>query len=200
MDEKTRQLRDIFLEVAEDATVTEHQEPSRGSLPSAEGNDEHVRAVVESMDERFDFRTSLSTDALVAVVRGFYDGESDAEIGGGLDGEPSRETVARARLDLHLVTDRDLNASFDLDALREAMDADRSTAAIAEELDVSETTVRRYRRVVETQRARRTVGDRYRAEFDHLLSDRDLEERLTEELRETGLEDATEGMETNVSF
>jgi len=114
--------------------------------------------------------------------------------------EDYAECVARARLDLHLVTDRDLNASFDLDALREAMDADRSTAAIAEELDVSETTVRRYRRVVETQRARRTVGDRYRAEFDHLLSDRDLEERLTEELRETGLEDATEGMETNVSF
>ena len=200
MDEKTRQLRDIFLDVAEDATVTEHQEPSRGSLAQGTDTDERVRAVIDSMRERRDFPTSLSTDALVRVVRGFYAGESDAEIARLIDDEPSRETVARARLDLHLVADRDLEAPFDLDALRRSMDAERPTADIADELGVSESTVRRYRRVVETQRARRAVGDRYRQEFDRLLSDRDLEERLTEELRQTGLEDATDGMESNVSF
>jgi DNA-binding CsgD family transcriptional regulator len=200
MDEKTRQLRDIFMDVAEDATVTERQEESRGSLASEERVEERLRAVVESMRDRYDFRSALPMDALVGVVRGFYEGDSDAEIADRLDDEPSPDTVARARVDLHLVTDRDLDAPFDLDDLRERLDADRSTSAIAEDLGASESTVRRYRHVVETERARKVVNDRYRDEFERLLADRDLEERLTGRARETGLEDATEGMESNVSF
>jgi len=152
------------------------------------------------MRERFDFRTALSTDALLTVVRGFYEGASDAEIARRLDGDPAPDTVARARIDLHLVTDRDRDAPFDLDDLRRAIESDRPVSAIAEDLGASESTVRRYRHVVETERARKVVNDRYREEFERLLADRDLEERLTGRTRETGLEDATEGMESNVSF
>lgn len=200
MDEKTRELRDIFMDVAEDATVTERQEEPRGSLATDERVDERLRAVVESMRERFDFRTALPTEALVTVVRGFYEGDSDAEIADRIDGDPDPGTVGRARIDLHLVTDRDRDAPFDLDALREGLAGDRPLAALAEDLDASESTVRRYRHVVETERARKVVNDRYRDEFERLLADSDLEERLTGEVRETGLEEATEGMESNVSF
>ena len=200
MDEKTEKLRDIFMDVAGEATVTERQEESRGSLATDERIDERLREVVESMRERFDFRSALSTDALSTVVRGFYAGDSDAEIARRLDDEPAPETIARARIDLHLVTDRDREAPFDLAALRDALDAGRSVSAISEDLGASESTVRRYRHVVETERARKVVNDRYREEFERLLADRDLEESLTGRTRETGLEDATEGMESNVSF
>jgi hypothetical protein len=199
MDEKTRQLRDIFMDVAEEATVTERQEESRGSLATDERVDERLLEVVEAMRERFEFRSDLSDDALVTMVRRFYEGDSDAEIASDLD-DADPEAVARARVDLHLVTEADLDAPFDLDALRDGIDAGRSTAEIAGDLDASESTVGRYRHVLETERARKLVNDRYREEFERLLADRDLEERLTGRTRETGLEDATEGMESNVSF
>jgi len=65
---------------------------------------------------------------------------------------------------------------------------------------VSESTVRRYRRVVETQQERQIVNDRFRDEFETVLQDRDLSDRMTEDMQKDGLDDATEGMETNVSF
>lgn len=200
MDEKTARLRDIFLELSEEATVTERQEEPRGSLVSDEAADSRIRAVIERMRERFDFRTTLEDDELVTVVRAFYAGESDTGIARELGDESLAKTVARARLDLHLVVDRDLDAPFDLGDLRAAVDADRPVSDIAEEFDVSESTVRRYARVIEVQRQRRTVTDRFRDEFERIVADRDLGQRLTADIRETGLDDATEGMETNVSF
>ena len=200
MDEKTRELRDIFMDVADDATVTERQEESRGSLATDERVDERLREVVEAMRDRFDFRSDLSTDALVDVVYGFYEGHSDADIAEGLDGNPAPDTVTEARVDLHLVTEDDLDAPFDLAVLRDGLDEDRTVAAIADELDASESTVGRYQHVLESERERKVVNDRYRDEFERLLEDSDLEGRLTGATRETGLEDATEGMESNVSF
>jgi len=200
MDEKTRELRELFVEVAGEETVTEPQEPARGSLGSDQGVTDRLADVIESMRERYAFRSSLSTDALVAVVRGFVAGQSDAEIAASIEGDPAPETVARARLDLHLVADRDRQAPFDLEALRDALEDDRSVSAIADAFDVHESTVRRYRHVLTVERQRRAVNDRYREEFERLLADRDLAERLTAEVRETGLEDATDGMESNVSF
>ena len=110
------------------------------------------------------------------------------------------KTVSRARIDLHLLREVDSDAPFDADDLRELLDADASTAECAEELDVSESTVRRYRRVIDAQAERRTVNDRYRDEFEAVLQDRELSDRMTEEVQKDGLDDATEGMETNVSF
>ena len=199
MDEKTERLRDIFLSVSGDAELTERQAAARGSLAADEVDDATLRGVVGGLREREAFATDLDDDALVAVARGFYAGESDAAIGRSL-GDVSADAVRRARLDLHLVADRDLDAPFDLDALRRLRDEGASTAAAAEALDVSASTVRRYVRVLETQRRRRLVGDRYRQEFDRLLGDGELTGRLTGAIRETGLREATEDVETNTSF
>lgn len=201
MDEKTEQLRDIFMEVADDVTVTEHQEENRGSL-AAEDRDvqERLRSVITEMRDRYEFSTSLSDEELARVVEAFYAGDNDTEIARRLGDESLSRTVSRARIDLHLVTDRDLDAPFDYGAFREAIDAGSSTREIASEFDVSESTVRRYRRILETQRERRVVADRFREEFEQILDDRALSDRLTADIKETGLEDATEGMETNVSF
>lgn len=200
MDEKTEQLRDIFLDVAEEETLTERQEEARGSLADEPPAEDRLRSVIERMRDRYEFRTSLDDDELVTVVEGFFAGKNDTEIARDLGDASLSKTVSRARIDLHLVTDRDLDAPFDLDELRSRLDSDRPMTDIADDFDVSESTVRRYRDVVEVQDERRLVGDRFHDEFAMIAEDRDLGERLTSEVKETGLEEATEGMETNVSF
>jgi DNA-binding transcriptional ArsR family regulator len=199
MDEKTEQLRDIFLAVADEDTVTERQSAARGSLADETPDDATLGAVIGGMRERYEFATDLDDAALATVVRGFYAEESDTAIGREL-GDVSAGTIRRARLDLHLVTDRDLEAPFDLEELRRLRETDATTAEMAEALDVSPSTVRRYARALEAQQHRRLVGDRYREEFDRLLGDGELSEQLTAAIRETGLREATEDTETSVSF
>lgn len=200
MDEKTEELRDIFMDVTDDPTVTEQQEETPGSLQSATEVEERLETVVAEMRDRYEFGTTLSDEELVTVVRGFYAGQSDAEIARELGDASLGETVSRARIDLHLVRDSDTDAPFDLDELRNLLDGEASTSECAAELDVSESTVRRYRRIVDVQQERRTVSDRYRGEFENVLQDRDLSERMATDVHDDGLDDATEGMETNVSF
>ncbi len=199
MDEKTEELRDIFLSVSDESEVTEHQAAARGSLTDDEVDDDALVDLIATMRERYDFATDLDDGELARVAQGFYDEETDTAIGRELDGV-SAGTVRRARLDLHLVTDGDLDAPFELDRLRELRSAEASTSEMADELGVSPSTVRKYDRALEAQQRRRLVGDRFREEFDRLLDDGELSEQLTASIRETGLEEATEDMETNVSF
>ena len=200
MDEKTEELRDIFMDVTDESTVTEQQAETHGSLDSETAIDDRLVAVVGRMRDRYDFATTLSDEELVTVVRGFYAGDSDADIARELGDASLGKTVARARVDLHLLRDADEDAPFELDELRDLLEANSSTGECAAELDVSESTVRRYRRVVEAKRQRRTVNDQFRNEFENILQDRELSDRMTESVQEDGLDDATEGMETNVSF
>lgn len=217
MDEKTEELRDIFVDVTDTDAVTETQEEPRGSITTDEAEiEERLRSIVGAMEERYDLETTLDRPELVEVVRSFYAGRSDAEIARELeesDTEPAGdeslvETVARARIELHLVTEDDLGGPIDPDALREYLDAggraeenpDVSTAEIAAEFDVSESTARRSRRLVEVEAERKLIGDRFRQEFEHVLADRALSDRLTDGIKEDGLDDATEDIETDVSF
>ena len=200
MDEKTEELRDIFIEVTDEDTVTESQEETPGSLASDEDVEARLRETIADMRENLEFSTTLSDDDLVTVVRGFYAGDSDAEIARSLGDASLSKTVNRARIDLHLLTDDDRDAPFPLETLREELDHGRSVTDIADRLDVSESTVRRYRRIVAAEMERRRVNDRYRDEFENVLQDREIAERLTANVQEDGLDDATGGMETDVSF
>lgn len=227
MDEKTAELRDIFVDVTDESTVTERQEDTPGSLTSDEPAAERVEAVVDSMRERYDFDTDLPDAALAELVEGFYDGAGDAALAeraadamdeaDGKDGGPpdastagddtadtdtpalSRRDVFRARMDLHLVREADTDAPFALGDLRDRLANDEPIVEIAEEFDAAESTVRRYRRVLDTQAERRRVGDRFREAFDEILADADLA-ALTEDVTRDGLDDATEGMENDLSF
>ena len=196
MNEKTEQLRDIFTDVTDgEETITESQEDTRGSLERDERTTaERLENVVAQMRDRYEFETPLSDDDLIAVAKAFYEGESDEEIAAdiGVDADE----IFEARLSLHLIDESDAD-EVDLAAIR---DREEDDATLADEYDVSEATIRRYRRVAVAQDESRAANDRYRDEFDSLLADADLSERMATDVREDGLEDATEGMETDVDF
>lgn len=202
MDEKTEELRDIFMDVAEDGTVTESQEESPGSLATdEEGVDDRIVAVIDRLRERFAFETDLDQSTLVAVVRRFYGGEDDETIAEDLSLSP--EEVFTARLDLHLVRDSDTDAPFDLAPLRKQPDADPET--LAGEVDAPVEAVRHYQRVVAAQAQTRQVSQRFRSEFEDVLTEAGLGTTMTESMREDGLKEATEDIgsledDADVSF
>lgn len=196
MNEKTEELRDIFTDVTDgDATVTESQEDTRGSLEQDERSVEsRLENVISQLRERYEFETPLTDDQLLELATAFYDGESDAAIADELGVD--EETVFDARLSLPLVDESDADG-VDLVSIREG-DADDAT--LATEYDVSEAQIRRYRRVATARDESRAANDRYRDEFDSILAETELTDRMAADVREDGLEDATEGMETNVEL
>jgi len=195
MDEKTEELRDIFMSVADEETVTDEQAETPGSLTPDGDTEDRLEEVIESMRVDRDLSTTLSVEKLATVVREFYAGRSDTGIADAIDA--SRGTVFRARMDLHLLRDADLDAPFELAAFREAM-ADADTATLAERFEVSESAAQRYRRALDTREEILRVNDRYRDEFETVLQDPELAGRFT--AHESGLEEATADQEVDVSF
>lgn len=199
MDEKTEELRDLFMAVTDEESVTESQEEARGSLTEDEARvDDQLESVIARMRERYEFRTDLSDAELRVVVRGFFEDEADTAIAEDLG--VSRRAVVRARLDLQLLRESYTDAPFDVDAFQDMLVDEQSTSDIADAFDVSESTVRRYRDVVEARNEARRVSDRYRREFEETLPETALSARHTDQVKQDGLEEATEGMETNLSM
>lgn len=200
MDDKTQELRDIFLDVSEEETVTESQEDTHGSLASDDEIDDRIVETIDRMREDFDFQTDLADDTLVALVRAYYSGNDDEEIAATLDADVTPEEVRAARLDLHLLRPEDTEVDFDLTALREHLEADTPVDEIADDLDVDEATVEEYRDVLHVRTIIQRSNARYPIEFEDALQDTQIADRLTHDTREDGLEEATEGQEVDVSF
>lgn len=198
MDQKTEELREMFLEVSDTDTVTESQAEQRGSLTEETSVDDELEELILEMQDRYEFRTDLSLSELKSLTRAVYDGTSDAEIARSLS--IAETTVFKTRLDLHLLRDADTNAPFDFDQFRRALAQGASIDELADQFDTSTETIRHYRTVHQALDQSRRANDRYRDAFAELLADADLTDTLTDSVTEDGLEDATEGMETDVSF
>jgi hypothetical protein len=200
MDEKTAELRDIFMDVAEEGTVTERQEETHGSLAGAddEAIDDRLTVAVARMRDRYEFDTDLTDGQLTSVVRGFYQGDDDPDLAEELG--VSTETVFRARMDLHLIREADLDAPFDLGELRTRFADGASTETVASEIGVQPAELRPYRRVIDAQTEARSASHRFQTEFEDILAEVDLSIQLTESVTEDGLEEATDDIETDVSF
>ncbi|WP_276254951.1 conditioned medium-induced protein 4 [Halomontanus rarus] len=196
MNDKTEELREIFTSVTDgEATVTESQEATRGTLEKDEATvQERLENVITQMRERYEFETPLDDDELRVVARRFYEEESDADVADELDVD--EDDVFEARMSLHLVGEEDAD-EVDLVAIRDREDDEET---LADEYDVSTEQIRRYRRVAAAKDESRAANDRYRGEFDSILAEAELSERMASDVREDGLEDATEGMETDVSL
>jgi hypothetical protein len=198
MDEKTAHLRDLFVSATGEETVTERQEESRGSLAGGGESEDRLRELVATMRDRYGFDTDLDDAALVVVARRFHEGDDDGDVAADLGVDPAE--VFRARTDLHLVSDADREAPFDRSRLRALLTAGESVAAAAADLDADPAVVERPRRVLAADDRARRTGQRFRDEFAELLTDADLSTRLVRDAREDGLREATEDIETDVSF
>ncbi|WP_311170419.1 conditioned medium-induced protein 4 [Halobellus ordinarius] len=222
MDEKTAELRDLFVETTGEETVTESQSTPRGSLSADRDDavDERLADLIAAMRDRYEFVSSLSPADLRRIVRGFFDPDAagadaeswsdaaDAALADSLSADADAETVFHARMDLHLVTEFDREAPVRYERLRRAVlaasddsggEIDESLAA-ALDTDPDAETVRHYRRVVAADLASRGVNHRFRDGFADLLTDADLSSRLAADARRDGLEEATEDIETDVSL
>lgn len=196
MDDRTQRLRDIFRDVADDDTVTESQAERRGTLADdAADVDDRLADVVERMRERFQFETDLDAAAYADVVRGFYRGRDDEALADELDLDT--ETVFAARADLHLVDAGDAG-EVDLDALRNRVAEGEDARAAARAVDAE--APERATAVLEAMLRSRRVSQRFRSEFEEILTDADISVRLTAATREDGLEGATEDAEVDVDF
>lgn len=200
MNEKTEELRDIFMDVTEEETVTESQEELRGSVTEGGQSAESVVPVIEEMREKFTFETDLADDTLESVVRSFYDDHDDSEIGTELS--CSATTVFEARMDLHLVRDEDppgVEADEQVwETIRDTSEADVST--LAADLGLDETAVDRLQAVVRARNRSRRVSHRFRTAFEERLTDIDLKHQLAADTHRDGLDDATEDAEVDVDF
>lgn len=199
-EKKAEELRDIFVEVTDESTVTEEREEERGTLRGEDEIDEEIRGIVDEMRDEYGFETSLDDDEVVNLVRLYHDGASDAEIARELGDESLDKTVRRARIGLHLFRDSDFDAPFEVEELENFLDEDATNAEIAEELGVSASTVRSYRRAVEARRRSEEADGEYAERFEAVLEDREISERFTPEAKRDGLEGATEDAEVDVDL
>jgi len=224
MDEKTSDLRDLFVETTGSDTVTERQAESRGTLTDRDeaAVDERVREIVAAMRERYDFSTDLDDATYARIARGRFEEDDDESIATALveereesgDGEESGNveeppsvadpaTVRDARLDLHLVREADREVdhdAFEYDDLKQLTAEGRSIVECADALDADPDAVAKHARVARVDLTSTRANDRFRDELRDLLTDAEIEGNHAETARDDGLEAATEDMETDVSL
>ncbi len=205
MDEKTEELRDLFVDATGSETVTEQQEESPGSLTDRDDDavTERIADLIAAMRDRYEFEAGLNDTAYRRVVTGFFDDEDDTTIATAVadgTGEVDPAVVRAARFDLHLVDDDDRDAPVEYGVLKRAAAADRSLEAVADDLDTDPEAIEPYVAAASADLASTRANDRFRDEFRALLTDVDIEESHATAAREDGLREATEDIETDVSL
>jgi hypothetical protein len=198
MDEKTESLRDIFKEVSDEDVVTEEQSDTRGSLPEEDDIRERIADVIGELRETAGVETDLADERLVELVMDFYEGDDDETLADTLGVEIA--TVQRARFDLHLLRDDDLDAPFDIDALRRHMEDETDDEAIAAALDTDADTVAHFRHAAAANDAMRRTGGRYPDQFESILAEAGVAGRFTESVKQDGLDEATADAEVDTDF
>jgi hypothetical protein len=201
MDEKTAELRDIFVETTGEEEVTEAQVDGPGDLVDEQVDaeaGERLPELVGRMRERYEFASGLDDETLVTVVEEYYDDADDEAIASTIDAD--QDTVFAARMDLHLVRQGDREAPFDYDELRRLVVEEVPVDERAERLETTEAMVEHYSQVVYADLRSTRANDRFTDEFAELLTDTDLQQDHAAEAREDGLKEATEDIETDVSL
>lgn len=198
MDEKTEELREIFMSVADDESVTERQEESPGTLADEESVDDRLDALITRMRDHCAFRTDLDDAALRTIARGFFEDTADDEMATNLNVDA--ETVFRARMDLHLVREADREAPIPFERFRGLVGEEPDPQALQARFEADAAVIERAVAVIEAEREMRRANYRYRDELNELLGDGDVAEQLTSDVTDDGLDDATEGLEVETSF
>lgn len=201
MDDRTEELKELFVETTGEESVTEDQQEGPGELSgeaAAADAAERVEELVARMRERYAFESGLDDETLTELVVGFYADESDAELTERLDLD--EETVFTARMDLHLIREADRDAPFPFEDLRELVVEDVPLGERADRLDADVEEVERYSQVALAELRSTRANHRFVDEFAELLTDTELTDSHAATARDDGLQEAAEDIETNTQL
>ena len=175
-------LTDIFMDVSQGAeSTTEQQDEQRGSWrPNTSGDtDTNIRETIAEMRDCYGLQTQLSDNQLVTLVKAYFEGDGDTAIARRLGDVSLDKTVTRARLSLHLFRERDTAADFDVEGLKECLEAGNSGAECARRLDIGKSTANRYRRIfnakAEAEQVDHEYSERFHQYYQEEAGDDDLE-------------------------
>jgi hypothetical protein len=203
MADRREELQELFESVTGTDAVTERQRHDRGTLSGGGDGRPGLLETIEELRSTLEVESDLSTAALATIVEGFYDGDADREIAQTVSAAHETVTareVAEARLDLHLDRDEERPPEAATEALADVEAGEATVNETATVLDRPAATVRRWLAVRRCLAERRRVADRYRQAFEDHLADREIADRLTASLEDTGLEGAVADQEVDVDL
>lgn len=203
MTDRREELQELFESVTGTDAVTERQRGTRGTLSGGGDGRSGLLETIEDLRSTLEVGTDLSTAALATVVEGFYDGDADREIAQTVSEAHETVTardVAEARLDLHLDRDEERPPEAATETLAAVEAGEATVDAAATALDRPPATIRRWLKVRRCLTERRRMADRYRQAFEDHLADREIADRLTASLEDTGLEGAVADQEVDVDL
>lgn len=180
-DEKFKDVLDNL----DETTVKEEKEEVRGSLSI----EEKIGNIIGDIKEKEGLETDLKKEKLTEIIKLYFEGKDDKEISKETGIEESK--IRKNRSNLYLPRDKDLDKSpIDKEKLEDLDELSKSK--IREEFDLDEETTRFYYKIIKAE------DKPYKERFEEALSDEFIAERMTSEVKEKGLEDATEDMEIDV--
>jgi hypothetical protein len=203
MTDRREELQELFESVTGTDAVTERQRHDRGTLSGGGDGRPGLLETIDELRSTLEVETDLSRPALATIVEGFYEGEADREIAQSVTAAHETVTardVAEARLDLHLLRDEERPPEAATEALVAVEAGEATVDAAASAVDRPPATIRRWLAVRRCLAERRRVADRYRQAFEDHLADREIADRLTASLEDTGLEGAVADQEVDVEF
>ena len=187
-DTRKRQLLELFTTITNKKAIVEPMRKVHGTLRDRDAVEREIALIMREILDRGYFKTKLTPRQLAKLVVAYYDGMNDAEIARALGDEKLSKTVARARVRLKLFRDLDFKMPFDQEELLKLLESGKTLKEISEELNVSPSTLREYRHVIE-QRSDTTL-DPYLERIRDVMEDRDLSEAMTRGVANDGLSEA----------
>ncbi|HOD85628.1 MAG TPA: response regulator receiver protein [Methanoculleus sp.] len=187
-DTRKRQLLELFTTITNKKAIVEPMRKVHGTLRDRDAVEREIALIMREILDRGYFKTKLTPRQLAKLVVAYYDGMNDTEIARALGDEKLSKTVARARVRLKLFRDLDFKMPFDQEKLVKLLESDKTLKEISEELNVSPSTLREYRHVIE-QRSDTTL-DPYLERIRDVMEDRDLSEAMTRGVANDGLSEA----------
>jgi hypothetical protein len=201
MDDRTEELKELFVQTTGEESVTEDQQEGPGDLSddvAAADATERVQELIARMRERYAFESGFDDETLTELVVGFHADESDGDLADQLGTD--EETVFTARMDLHLIREADRDAPFPFKQLRELVVENVPLEARADRLESKAETVEHYSQVAAAELRSTRANHRFVDEFAELLTDTELTDSHAATARDDGLQEAAEDIETNTQL
>ncbi|MDD1676283.1 MAG: response regulator receiver protein [Methanomicrobiales archaeon] len=188
VDTRKQQLLQLFTNLTSKTKIVEPMKKIHGSLRDREAIEREIALIMREILDHGDFKTKLAPRQLARLVMAFYEGKNDTEIARALGDEKLSKTVARARVRLKLFRDLDFKMPFDRQKMEDLLNSGKTMKDVSEILDISPSTLREYRHIIEEQQDHSI--DYYLERIKDVMEDRDLTQQMTHGVTIDGLSEA----------